>query len=264
MRNINSLYPFQIIKRAAHLPQKVLKSVVSNIKNAPHLVFKKSNHGQGTFDNFYKLFEDKFRGSEEDIKTKMSEYKSLFETLPYDIKDRPVIDLGCGRGEFLSFAKDIGLNAVGIDMNQTMINRANSLGYKAYKSDALLYILKQKTNSLAAITGFHIVEHIPFKTLQELFNECYRTLSNNGFALFETPNPKNIIVGTSNFYLDPSHIKPIPPELLSFALESVGFKTKIIYKHPARDVIEHTDNEVLQIMKELYGPQDYAVLAKKV
>lgn len=214
-------------------------------------------------DNFYKLFEDRFRGTEEDIKSRVSEYKSLFDPLPNRTKKMPIIDLGCGRGEFLSFAKDNGLNAIGIDMNHDMIVRCKNLGLEAYETDAMNYLLDQKTNSIAAITGFHIVEHIPFNLLMELFEECHRVISSEGFILFETPNPKNLVIGASNFYIDPSHTKPIPPELLSFALESVGFKTEIIFKHPAKEHIEHQDKEVEAMMNIIYGPQDYAVYAKK-
>lgn len=295
------LYPARVIKQIVYLPKIVykqnksiekLEKVLHDITDISSLLQKntaniselnktvQSMEGRITrlknteivnntvsdnhsLDDFYKLFEDRFRGTEEATKIRISDYKPLFESLPNKIRKKPVIDLGCGRGEFLSFAKDIGLNAVGIDMNGSMVNRARSMGYVAQEIDALTYMLQQKTNSLAAITGFHIVEHIPFEILMELFRECYRSLSHSGFVLFETPNPKNIIVGTNNFYIDPSHIKPIPPELLSFALESTGFITEIMYKHPARDVIEHEDKEVFSIMHELYGPQDYAVIARK-
>ncbi len=216
-----------------------------------------------TLDSFYKLFEDKFRGSEEDIKKRVAEYKPLFDTLGVEVKKQPVIDLGCGRGEFLAFAKENGIKAIGIDMNFDMVDRAKALGFTAHRTDAMSYILKQKANSVSAITGFHIVEHIPFDALMRLFDECYRVVSRGGFVLFETPNPKNLIIGSNNFYIDPSHIKPVPPELLSFALESVGFKVEVIPTHPQRKQIRHKDSEVAALMELVYGPQDYAVVARK-
>jgi len=215
-------------------------------------------------DYFYKLFEDKFRGAEEDIKKRVSEYKHLFDALPQNLKQLPVIDLGCGRGEFLSFAKDNHIKAIGVDMNHDMVERSNSLGFEVYENDAMSYIVDQKNNSISAITGFHIVEHIPFEQLMQLFEECYRVLSPGGFVLFETPNPGNIIVGACNFYTDPSHINPIPPDLLAFALESVGFRPEIIPTHPTMEVIEHNDPIVKDMMNMFYGPRDYAVFAKKI
>ncbi|PKL31196.1 hypothetical protein CVV43_03520 [Candidatus Saccharibacteria bacterium HGW-Saccharibacteria-1] len=214
-------------------------------------------------DYFYKIFEDKFRGSEKDIKARILEYKPLFNSIDKNIKKLPTVDLGCGRGEFLSFAKDININAIGIDINHDMIQRSKRQGFNVFEIDAMNYILKQEANSLSAITGFHIVEHIPFDLLIKLFEECYRVISPGGFALFETPNPQNLNVGACSFYLDPSHIRPIPPELLSFALESVGFVTEIKKLHPEREITD-SDDLLSNIAEKIYGPQDYAVIAKKI
>lgn len=263
----NKIKDVEILFHSIDEKMTYIKHVIS-VKNTTKSLDKDNLVNNTVSDNhyldyFYKLFEDKFRGTEKDIKSRVSEYKSLFDSLPANIKNRPIIDLGCGRGEFLSFAKDNGLNAVGVDMNHDMVNRAKSLGFNVIETDATSYITNQNTNSIAAITGFHIVEHIPFDSLMRLFEECYRVLSPEGFVLFETPNPKNLITGASNFYIDPSHTKPIPPELLSFALESVGFKTEIISKHPAKEHVEHNDKDVAAMMQIIYGPQDYAVLGKK-
>lgn len=215
-------------------------------------------------DRFYKQFEDKFRGSEGDIIARMDDYKDLFSSLPKDVKKKPIVDIGCGRGEFLSFAKKLKLKPVGVDMNKSMVDRAVELGYDAVQDDAISYLSKQKKGSIGCITGFHIVEHIPFESLMELFGDCYRTITPGGFALFETPNPNNIVVGSSGFYMDPSHIKPIPPELLAFAMESVGFKCEILRLHPVHEKIEHTDEVVKDIMGLVYGARDYAVIARKI
>lgn len=115
-----------------------------------------------------------------------------------------------------------------------MVKRAQEAGLTAIQSDALSYLRTQGTSSLAAITGFHIVEHIPFDALMAIFEESYRTIAHEGFVLFETPNPHNLAVGACNFYMDPSHIHPIPPELLAFALKTVGFDTEIIPLHTAK------------------------------
>ncbi len=215
-------------------------------------------------DHFYKQFEDKFRGSEEDIKKRVSEYLPVFKKLTPELKKKDIIDLGCGRGEFLSFAKDNKLKAIGVDMNKSMVDRAKALGYDAYENDAISYLTTRKQNSIAAVTGFHLVEHIPFESLVEMFEECYRTISPGGFVLFETPNPENVIVGSCNFHMDPSHIKPIPPDLLAFTLESVGFRAEIMRVHPVKEKIQHQDKIVQDIMGSIYGPRDYAVVAHKI
>lgn len=231
---------------------------------APERVINNTVADNHTLDHFYKLFEDRFRGTEADVLLRVSEYLPLFKKLPDEVKRKPVVDIGCGRGEFLKFAKKNKLKAIGVDMNKSMVERANSLGYEAIEDDAISYLTKQGSGSLAAITGFHIVEHIPFESLMELFEEAYRCLAPGGFALFETPNPNNIMVGASNFYMDPSHIKPIPPELLAFAMESVGFNTEILRVHPVRETIEHEDPVIKDVMVMMYGARDYAVAARKV
>ena len=248
---------------------------VSNVKQSISKIQKKSVLNQRSevnktvsdnhnLDRFYKLFEDRFRGPEGVIKQRQSQYKPLFKSLNKEIRQLPIIDLGCGRGEFLSLLKEIGLMAVGVDMNHEMVKRAKKQGYEVYEVDAKSYISKQKNKSTSAITGFHLVEHIPFDLLIELFEECYRVLAPGGFVLFETPNPENLTVGGCNFYIDPSHIKPLPPKLLMFALESIGFSVEFIPLHPSRENIEDDDKIIEDIMNMLYGPQDYAVIGRKL
>lgn len=239
-----------------------LNTTSLNISNpAPNI--QTSVMDDHSLDWFYKLFEDKFRGSEDSIRERVSEYKKYFESLSSDLKKLPIIDIGCGRGEFLGFAKDLGFKAIGVDLNFEMIEHSKNLGYKVFQEDAVKYLSTIDDNSISVITGFHIVEHIPLNSLIKLFEECYRSIKKNGFVLFETPNPRNINVGSNTFYIDPSHMKPIPQEFLTFALESVGFKTEVIESHPIKTTIEHTDDNVRAIMYSLYGPQDYAVIARK-
>ncbi len=214
-------------------------------------------------DRFYKEFEDKFRGSEKDIIDRLTEYLPILKNIPKKTKKYPALDIGCGRGEFLSILKAANIKPVGVDINEEMIKRVKSQGYVAHRSDALSYLLKQKSESISVISGFHIVEHIPFEVLLDIFKECYRVVNREGLVIFETPNPYNLVVGSSSFYLDPSHIKPIPPDLLSYALESSGFHCKILPLHPVIKNIDHPDPIVRSIMGMVYGPQDYAILASK-
>ena len=215
------------------------------------------------FDYFYKLFEDRFRGTEAAIKARVAEHITHFKALPKKIQRLPIIDIGCGRGEFLSVLKENDLHGIGVDMNKSMVERAKKLGLEAVENDAYTYLLDKKTDSFAAIAGFHIVEHIPFEILMKIFEQCYRTIAPGGFALFETPNPQALSVGANTFYLDPSHQRPIPPQLLAFMLESVGFKPEIIPLHRVKPAIKHKDPVVDGLHEALYGAADYAVIARK-
>ena len=240
-----------------------LESEVAKLKKSLKISTKIVNNtvaDNHTLDDFYKRFEDKFRGSENLILERLRDYDDLFTTIKNP--KLPIVDIGCGRGEFLGYAASHGLKAVGVDMNGAMVARAKELGYTAIENDAMSYLASQKTSSLAAIVGFHIVEHIPFESLMSIFQECYRTINPGGFVLFETPNPENLIVGACNFYYDPSHIRPLPPRLLAFMLETIGFKIEIKYLHESDQLNLYPERD-REVFRYFYGPMDYAVIAQK-
>jgi O-antigen chain-terminating methyltransferase len=215
-------------------------------------------------DEFYVEFERWFRGTDEEIAERQKVYMPYFTESKIDSKKYPAIDIGCGRGEFIQLLKDNGVRGIGLDINKAMVERTREKGLEAAEGDALTYLRAQKTSSLMAITGFHIVEHIPFLDLVRIFDECYRVLQPGGFIIFETPNPENVIVGSCNFYADPSHLHPLPPAFLDFALKTRGFnKTEVKRLHPIKAKIKATDPLVKEMAERIYGPQDYAVIAYK-
>lgn len=216
------------------------------------------------YDQFYKAFEDRFRGPEDVIEARLREHLPLFQSLPLKLRKKPIVDIGCGRGELLAILKGAGLRGVGIDMNGAMVQRAIDNGFEAHAMDAKSYLAALKPGSLAAVTGFHIVEHIPFEALMDIFNECYRAVSHKGFVLFETPNPETLSVGAHTFYLDPSHQRPVPPQLLAFMLEYVGFNTEILRLHEIEKTPDSIKSEVIKkLHKSTFGPADYAVVGRK-
>lgn len=216
-----------------------------------------------SLDDFYVSFEDTFRGSEQVILERLQVYVPYFKALKSNSSKTPVLDIGCGRGEFLELMKTNKLDAIGLDLNETMVKLSVKRGFKASQANAISYMADQKAKSFSAITGFHIVEHIHFSELLQLFKESYRALQDDGFVLFETPNPENLSVGAFSFYYDPSHLRPIPPEFLKFCLTYVGFKkVEILPLHPALEVT-YDDEVIDSAVKKLFGPQDYAVIGYK-
>lgn len=216
-----------------------------------------------TLDQFYIEFENKFRGKEADIKKRLEIYLPYFKAAKKSPK-HPTIDIGCGRGEFLKLLKEHDIPAKGLDLNESMVKRAKEQGLDVVQADAMQYLHEMPSNSAYAVTGFHLVEHIPFAALLRLMDECYRAIQPGGYAIFETPNPENVIVGSHNFYHDPSHLNPIPPALLAFVMETRGFSNvKIKRLHPMETNFETEDPLVLRIAERMYGPSDYAVVAQK-
>lgn len=215
-------------------------------------------------DNLYVHFERWFRGTDEEIKKRQGVYVPYFTSSKLDSKEYPVVDIGCGRGEFVELLQEHNVRAIGLDLNKSMVEVVKKKGLEAVQADALSYLRKQPSNSLMAITGFHIVEHIPFVDLVRIFNECYRTLAPGGFVIFETPNPENVIVGSCNFYNDPSHLHPLPPAFLELVIKTRGFpQTEVKRLHPLKAGVTMDDPVLQEIADRFFGPQDYAIIATK-
>lgn len=226
-------------------------------------------------DDFYSAFEEVFRGTREDIKSRVGIYLPIIKD-SLESNDDIVVDLGCGRGEWLELIKDSGYKIMGVDLNDVQLKKCNDLGLSVVNCDALQYLRMLESNSVSAITGFQILEHLAFDKLIILMEECYRVLKINGVIIFETPNSKNIITGASNFYIDPTHTRPLHPETLKFLAEFKGFNNvKIIFaneSHTAKKFVspsnqlenqEVWDRNISQLNGILYGAQDYAIVGYK-
>ena len=161
-------------------------------------------------DDFYVAFEEKFRGSEELIKERQKKYLKFINPLKILKDEVKALDIGCGRGEWISLLNENGFNARGIDINESMVRLASQKGLNAAVSDALGELKSLDENSLDIITAFQVVEHIKFDDVLELIKEAKRVLAPCGILILETPNPENIMVGTQWFYLDATHKNFIP------------------------------------------------------
>ncbi|MGV8900571.1 MAG: class I SAM-dependent methyltransferase [Burkholderiaceae bacterium] len=216
--------------------------------------------------SFYIEFEDNFRGACEDIKERLKRaYLSYLTPYIGDLTARAV-DVGAGRGEWLALMQEQGISAVGVDLDENMVDACLQRGLNARVEDAVHYLARQPPGSVAIISGFHIIEHLPFKTLIALFDAALQALRPDGIIIFETPNPENLIVGSCNFYYDPTHLHPIVPAVGEFMARQRGFaRAEILRLHPypeSMHLIE--DSELAQRINQLiYGPQDFAILAWK-
>jgi SAM-dependent methyltransferase len=213
-------------------------------------------------DIFYKNFEDAFRGSRELIKQRLNFYLPIFAELKRHVQTPKVLDLGCGRGEWLELLKEQDINAQGVDLDEGMLIECQSLGLNFVHGDVMDFLKNIADNSCDAITSFHLIEHLPFDILKELVQECFRILKPGGILILETPNAENLVVGTSSFYLDPTHSKPLPSQLISFLTLFYGFKKSHV--HFLNSSIPTLQTNPSSMIKIFYGVgPDYTVIAQK-
>ncbi len=207
---------------------------------------------------FYLDLERCFRGTESEIAERGLYYLPILET------DRetqsPVLDIGCGRGEWLRMLSERGIPASGVDMNPINGDYCRSKGLAVTTGDALDYLATIPDDSIGTVSAFHLVEHLQFSDLLSLTDEILRVLKPGGLLIYETPNPENILVSTHSFWIDPTHVRPLPPELLRFLVTQRGFTRDSIHRlHP--DTSISCSDKTVQAL--LGCPRDYSVVAHK-
>ena len=213
-------------------------------------------------DGFYRAFEERWRGSRDLIKSRLRVYLPFVEPLLGLYPDAKAVDLGCGRGEWLELLKEVGFDAQGVDLDDGMLAACRQLGLKAQTQEAIGFLKSLPEASQAVVSGFHIAEHLPFGDLQQLVQQALRVLRPAGLLILETPNPENIVVGTSNFYLDPTHRNPIPHQLLSFLPEHYGFaRVKVLHLQEEEGLASHKQLTLYQVLSGV--SPDYAVVSQK-
>lgn len=219
-------------------------------------------------DALYAEFEDVFRGTRAEIKERGRFYLPYLQERGLGRPKMPILDLGCGRGEWLELLRDEGLEARGIDTNRVFLESCRELGLNVKEDDLLAHLQSLRDASVGAVTGFHIIEHLPLDVLVQVVDETVRVLKPGGLAIFETPNPQNVLVGSHNFYIDLTHRNPLPPLSAQFLLEARGLcevRTLGLHPYPEPLRLQDESSEVAKRFNEFfYGPQDYAVIGCKV
>jgi SAM-dependent methyltransferase len=217
-------------------------------------------------DPLYLSFEDRYRGTRDDIKTRQSVYLEQVTECVAATGGGMVVDIGCGRGEWLELLANSGIAGRGYDLNRIAVEESRSRGLDVVLADAIEAFSGLPAESCSVITAFHIIEHLPFEVLVRLIDHSLRVLRPGGLLIFETPNPDNLVVAADRFYLDPTHRNPLPSELTSYLLESRGFdRVEIRPLHPVgwHSLQNYDDPMLAYLQDKLFGPQDYAALARK-
>lgn len=217
-------------------------------------------------DAYYAAFEDRFRGDKGDIQGAMRHYLEDVHAAQSVDERHPLLDLGCGRGEWLQLLADAGIPARGIDTNRIMVAHCIERALAVVREDALVHLRALQDASIGAISAFHLIEHLPFPTLYALLHEAQRVLRPGGLLLLETPNPENVLVGSHTFYHDPTHRNPLTPVSSVFLVRYCGFgepRIKRLHPYPEAAKVPGDDPLTERVNGHLCGPQDYAILAIK-
>jgi SAM-dependent methyltransferase len=219
----------------------------------------------------YVGFEQRFRGDFDEVRTKLqARYLDVLRDAG------PVLDIGCGRGEMLQLLADNGIDAYGIDLDANVVADAAASGLEVRRGDALAHLESVAPGSLGAIVSTQVVEHLEFGALLRLLDLAVTRLRPGGVFIAETPNPASLIVLAYSYILDPTHVRPLHPSLMSFLCEAAGYRDiQVRFFSPAEHLwLAHVDGDgstplVAQVNDAfdklnafLFGPQDYAVIAR--
>jgi SAM-dependent methyltransferase len=250
---LNSTIENNNVKLLSNISESITDVISSLISNNNPETDKQLNYyrilKQDDMDYF--AFEERFRGSRTEIKNRQFKYFQFFEHCTN------VLDIGCGRGEFLELLKDHEIPGVGIDINKDMVNYCNSKGFTAVRGDAIIYLCSLDDNYLDGIFSDQVIEHLTPDYLIRLVNLAYKKLKTDTHIVLGTMNILNPR-GLANFFVDPTHVSPIHPEYIKYCLETTGFRNiQILFR-----TYDERENESSKVNLELVAA-DYVIIGTK-
>jgi O-antigen chain-terminating methyltransferase len=222
----------------------------------------------------YFQFERDFRGTEEEIRARQSFY------LPHFRERKNVLDIACGRGEFLELMRELKVPARGVDLDADMVGRCREKDLDVIQGDVFAHLAGLPDGSLDGIFSAQFVEHLPAELYANLIAQCARKLIAGGVLAIETPNPECLAIFSQTFYLDPTHVRPIPPGQLRYLFTEAGL-TRITthFLSPAgaglplippltsrvleADRLKAWNDAVARFNETFFGGMDYAVVGHR-
>ena len=205
-------------------------------------------------------FAEQFRGSEDRIREQQKRYIARFAGT-----SGVILDIGCGRGEFLEAAKTANLPARGIDLNQECIELCRSKGLDVEQADMFAYFESLADGSLGGVYCAQVVEHLPPSVLPRLAKLLSQKLRVGSLVAIETPNPECLAIFATHFFIDPTHTRPVPAPLLRFYLEEAGFGSVQIERlEPAIESMPALAELPPAFRDSFFGGLDYAIFARKL
>lgn len=219
-------------------------------------------------------FERSFRGSRQDV------LESLRPLIPYLLDCGPVLDFGCGRGEMLELLREQGVEAHGVELDAALVEAVRARGLSAEVGDGMVYLSGRSDASLGGLYLGQVIEHLTPQQAVDLVALASLKLRPGGRLIVETVNNQSLYVFSHSFYVDPTHVRPVPPAYLLFLAQQAGFADwRIEWRSPVQqperlealprtgtvdpDLIDKLNVNLERINEAVFGPQDYALIATR-
>jgi 2-polyprenyl-3-methyl-5-hydroxy-6-metoxy-1,4-benzoquinol methylase len=248
----------QEYERLIHNELRVVRQRVRDFAGAAEHRASEPASAESSYGFDYGRFAERFRGTEEYVRRNIEFYK------PFFAERENVLDIGCGRGEFLALMRDAGVAARGIDLSGECVAQCRQNGLNAETADLFSY-LDQTEQEFDGIFSAQVVEHLDPRRLPEMIALCAAKLRRGGLFAIETPNPECLAIFATHFYLDPTHARPIPHPLVVFYMEEAGFG--LIEVHELSQAVESMP-ELAELpeafRKRFFGGLDYAIIGRKL
>ncbi len=218
-------------------------------------------------DVLYRRLEDALRGSEAHVREDVADY------VRRAADHQPVLDVGCGRGEFLAACRDAGITARGVDTNERSVADLKQRGFDVALAGVPECFAAIGDGALGTVAAMHVVEHLPAEALFALFRDSARVLRAGGLLMIETPNAESLAVSASDFWRDPTHLAPRHAAALTVLAREHGFEieeVRAVHELPegTRIPILPADSPELQrvihaVNDRLFAPQDLRLILRK-
>lgn len=256
-------------RREAMIQSARIESLSRRTQLADRTPSEVNSGGQptGAMESLYLAFEDAYRGDPGEITRRLAAYVPVLNEYGITPELGPALDIGCGRGEWLDILITAGFTGKGCDTNVHMVETCRHRGLQVELTDGLSYLRSLPNTSLSIVSAMHVIEHLPIETLLALLDASLAALKPGGILILESPNPQNILVGAHNFYLDPTHERPLPMQLTEFLVESRGFcaiRAFGLNPYPNSFRLDEHSPVAQRFNEYFYGPQDYAVVARRI
>ena len=245
------------------LAERESVDLVARVESLERAAAREAAH-EGAAHMDYALFAERFGGLEAQVREQAAAFLARFAGATR------VLDIGSGRGTFLALAREHGIGAYGVDLDERLVARCAAAGLEAYRIDAEEHLRSLPDGALDGIFAVHFAEHVLPGRLFEILHECKRVLRPGAYCVMATPNPGTLTVGAHTFWLDPTHRKPLPPEAFRFYLQISGFEpVEIETYNPSEERLSEDGlagaalANARLLNRTLYGDRDYAVIGRK-